>query len=46
VIIDEKFRVSPKLAVNRPVEDQEPLLSKEELQSNMLIGTIPENDTP
>jgi acetolactate synthase I/II/III large subunit len=46
VIIDEKFRVSPKLAVNRPVEDQEPLLSREELQSNMLIGAIRENDAP
>ena len=46
VIIDEKFRVSPKLAVNRPVEDQEPLLSKEELQSNMLIDTIRGNDAP
>jgi acetolactate synthase I/II/III large subunit len=46
VIIDEKFRVSPKLAVNRPVEDQEPLLSREELESNMLIDTIRENDAP
>jgi acetolactate synthase-1/2/3 large subunit len=46
VIIDEKFRVSPKLAVNRPVEDQEPLLSREELQSNMLIDTIREEDAP
>jgi acetolactate synthase-1/2/3 large subunit len=43
VIIDEKCRVSPKLAVNRPVEDQEPLLSREELQSNMLIDMIQEN---
>jgi acetolactate synthase-1/2/3 large subunit len=43
VIIDEKCRVNPKLAVNRPVEDQEPLLSREELQSNMLIDMIPED---
>ncbi len=41
VIIDEKFRVSPKLAVNKPVEDQEPLLEREELKSNMIIDTLP-----
>lgn len=29
--------VYPKLAVNRPIEDQEPLLSREELVENMLI---------
>lgn len=37
VIIDEQSRVTPKLAVNRPVEDQEPLLPKEELELNMVI---------
>jgi len=43
VIINETCRVTPKLAVNRPVEDQEPLLSREELQSNMLIDMIRED---
>ena len=42
VMIDEKARALPKLAVNRPVEDQEPLMSREELQSNMLIELLPE----
>jgi acetolactate synthase-1/2/3 large subunit len=44
VIIDEKFRVIPKLAVNKPVEDQEPTLPREELLSNMIIDILPEND--
>jgi acetolactate synthase-1/2/3 large subunit len=46
VIIDEQSRVNPKLAVNRPVEDQEPLLPREELKSNMLIEILPEPDRP
>jgi acetolactate synthase-1/2/3 large subunit len=29
--------VFPKLAVNRPIEDQEPLLEREEFERNMLI---------
>ncbi len=44
VIIDEKFMVTPKLSVNKPVEDQEPELSREELQSAMIINILPEND--
>jgi len=44
VIIDEKFRVIPKLPVNKPVEDQEPELSREELQSAMIIDILPEQD--
>jgi acetolactate synthase-1/2/3 large subunit len=44
VIIDEKFRVTPKLPVNKPVEDQEPELSREELQSAMIIDILPEQD--
>jgi len=43
-IIDAKFNVIPKLAVNKPVEDQEPELSREELQSAMIIGILPERD--
>jgi acetolactate synthase I/II/III large subunit len=42
VIIDDKSRALPKLSVNRPIEDQEPLLPREELQSNMFINTLPE----
>jgi acetolactate synthase I/II/III large subunit len=42
VIIDEKFMVTPKLSVNKPVEDQEPELSREELQSAMIINILPE----
>jgi len=44
VIIEAKFNVIPKLAVNKPVEDQEPELSREELQSAMIIDILPEQD--
>lgn len=44
VIIDEKFRVIPKLSVNKPVEDQEPELSREELRTAMIIDILPEQD--
>ena len=44
VSIDVQFNVVPKLAVNKPVEDQEPALSREELQSDMIIGILPEED--
>ncbi|VVB63448.1 Uncharacterised protein [uncultured archaeon] len=40
--IDGDFKVNPKLSVNRPLEDQDPLLSRQELESNMLIETLPE----
>jgi len=42
VRIDSDFKVNPKLSVNRPIEDQDPLLSRQELESNMLIETLPE----
>ena len=42
VRIDADAKVNPKLSVNRPVEDQDPLLSRQELESNMLIETLPE----
>jgi acetolactate synthase I/II/III large subunit len=45
VIIDANFKVLPKLAVNRPVEEQEPELSRDELQSLMIIDILPEQDT-
>jgi acetolactate synthase-1/2/3 large subunit len=41
--IDPDVKVIPKLSVNRPVEDQEPFLSRDELRSNMLIGILPED---
>lgn len=42
VSISGELKVTPKLSVNRPVEDQEPLLSRDELRSNMLIETLQE----
>lgn len=42
VKIEEDSKVNPKLSVNRPVEDQDPLLSRQELESNMLINILPE----
>jgi len=44
VVIDEKSMVTPKLPVNKPVEDQEPELSREELQSAMIIDILPEQE--
>jgi acetolactate synthase-1/2/3 large subunit len=40
--INEKFRVIPKLAVNMPIEEQEPLLQREELKYNMIIDILQE----
>jgi acetolactate synthase-1/2/3 large subunit len=45
VIIDPKFTVIPKLAVNKPVEDQEPELPRQELQSAMIVDMLSEQDT-
>ncbi len=44
VMIDEKFKVTPKLSVNKPIEDQEPALSREELRSVMIVDILPEQD--
>ncbi|MHB1347586.1 MAG: thiamine pyrophosphate-binding protein [Candidatus Humimicrobiaceae bacterium] len=38
--IDRNLQALPKLSVNRPIEDQEPLLSREELNSNMFIKPL------
>jgi len=46
VIIDDTSRALPKLSVNRPVEDQEPLLPRDELRSNMFIEPLPEYECP
>ncbi len=42
VSINPNFKALPKLSVNRPIEDQDPLLSRDELKSNMLIDILPE----
>jgi acetolactate synthase-1/2/3 large subunit len=42
VILDDKSRALPKLSVNRPVEDQEPLLPRGELKSQMIIEMLQE----
>ena len=42
VIINSGTKVLPKLSVNRPIEDQEPLLSRKELQDNMQIEMVKE----
>jgi acetolactate synthase I/II/III large subunit len=44
VIIDAKCKVLPKLAVNKPVEEQEPELPRDELQSAMIIDILPGQD--
>jgi acetolactate synthase-1/2/3 large subunit len=40
VNISSNYKAQPKLSVNRPLEDQEPLLPFEELESNMLIRAL------
>lgn len=41
IMIDEKKLVFPKLAVNKPIEEQDPALSDKELKKNMLIKILP-----
>ena len=38
--IDPKTKAIPKLSVNRPIEDQDPPLSRDELKSNMRIDIL------
>ena len=45
VSIDSNCKVTPKLSVNRPVEDQDPYLSRDELKSNMFIDILPEPES-
>ena len=45
VVIKEDNLVIPKLSVNKPIEDQEPYLSRNELKSNMFIELLPETET-
>ena len=44
VSINPNFKALPKLSVNKPVEDQDPLLSRDELKSNMLIDILLEEE--
>ncbi len=37
VKISESFKALPKLSVNKPVEDQDPALSRDEFNSNMIV---------
>lgn len=41
VAIPRDSQVVPKLSVNRPLEEQDPPLGREELKSNMLIDMLP-----
>jgi len=41
VMLKENNLVLPKLAVGRPIEEQDPLLSENELRNNMLIEVLP-----
>ena len=42
--INPDIRAIPKLSVNMPIEDQDPLLSRDELKSNMLIDILSEDE--
>jgi len=42
ISIEIEHKVTPKLSVNKPIEDQDPLLPREELKSNMLIDVLSE----
>lgn len=44
ISLKSDFKALPKLSVGRPVEDQEPLLSRSELKSNMLIDILDLNN--
>jgi len=44
VSIETSSKVIPKLSVNRPIEDQDPFLSREELKSNLFVDVLPEPD--
>jgi acetolactate synthase-1/2/3 large subunit len=42
VSIDIGYNVVPKLSVNKPIEDQDPILSREELKSNLFVDVLPD----
>ena len=41
--LPQKTYVYPKLSVNRPIEDQDPLLDRQELSENMIIKPLAED---
>lgn len=41
IMLAENNSVLPKLAVGRPIEEQDPLLSEEDLKENMVIKSLP-----
>jgi len=45
VDIAMESKVAPKLSVNRPIEDQDPFLPREELKSNLFIDMLAEPET-
>ena len=44
VSIGTNCKVSPKLSVNKPIEDQDPPLKRSDLESNMFIEILPESE--
>jgi acetolactate synthase-1/2/3 large subunit len=46
VNIDTASKVMPKLSVNRPIEDQDPPLERDELRSKMIVDVFQEGDIP
>lgn len=40
--IEMGSKVIPKLSVNKPIEDQDPMLPREELKSNLFVDVLPE----
>ncbi len=44
VEINPNCKALPKLSVNRPIEDQDPLLSRDEVKSNMFIDILLDNN--
>jgi hypothetical protein len=40
VLISDKSIVTPKLGVDKPIEEQDPPLSPDELRSNMVTGIL------
>lgn len=40
--IETGYKVTPKLSVNKPIEDQDPFLPRDELRSNLFVDILPE----
>lgn len=46
VSIGKGCKVTPKLSVNKPIEDQEPFLPRDELKSNMFVDLLSDQRNP